>query len=99
MGVTVPLYSLTLIREGEAYFLIGNASERRKLGLFEDPINATSYLNENPRPDFSTVVIPNNEIADGFGLNFIPLVRSRDLVVMSNRITKFTCTTIGDGLY
>ncbi len=95
----MPLSSVKLTLDGDTYHLEGRGNERLKLGYFKDLDQAVNYLESRTRPDFSTVIVPNYEIADAFGMNLIPLVRRGDSTVMSNRVSKILCSAIADGLY
>ncbi len=94
----LPLSSLILSRKNNDYFLEGNEDRRIKLGYFENYAQAETYIKKNPKPDYFTVIVPNDEIADAFGMNLIPISNWGHNARLSNQMTKISCSAIHRGL-
>ena len=95
----LPLSPITLIRENNSYFLEGNEDRRIKLGYFDSLAVAAEFIKENPKPDFSTVIVPNSEIADAFGMNLVSISNWGHNAFLSNQMTKISCSVVRGGLY
>jgi hypothetical protein len=90
--ISLPLSSITVI-EDEGAFYISDSLEgnRLKVGFFASFDEAREFVSSTENLDFHHVLIPNDEVADAFGLNYYPINSFRG-PPFPEEITKLGCS-------
>ncbi len=99
VSVWFPASSVLLIKENEEFYLAGSEDRRVNLGYFETLELAQEFVASDTTRNFGAVLIPNDEIADAFGMDVRSLYFSRGTTFVSDKVTKISCSAINGGLY
>lgn len=95
-GVCVRVHvpnSMFLFEESNRYSIATSPTdERHKLGYFNTLEDARQSATNNDERDFGHVVVPNNEIADAFGMNIHDVVSRGDETFVSDDMVKLVCS-------
>jgi len=86
--------------DGEFSLVSSDMNERFNVGYFKTLESAQEYVASSNSREFSNVIIPNDEIADAFGIDFraIRTFGNRGSIV-SDKVMKLSCSRIDGGLY
>ncbi|WP_341366085.1 hypothetical protein [Yoonia sp. BS5-3] len=90
----LPISSVTLIEDNGEYFMANSIEGvRYKLGYFSSLDEAQEFVSTAPERDFGAIIIPNNEVADAFGLNYHSVVTGHG-TYLSENVTKLICSAL-----
>ncbi len=93
--VYLPVSSVIIFAENDVYSMASSLDgQRYKLGYFETLEEAKLSVDGYEDRDFGSVVIPNNEVADAFGMNFHSTISRGGYTTVSDDVTKLVCSAI-----
>ena len=91
----VPLNAFLLIDQDGVLFMTNDFDKPKvKLGFFESIDQARSFVTRAIDRDFGTVIVPRNDVSDGFALSVYSVQTTAGKTGISKRFTNILCNKI-----